>query len=121
VSHRSPSFPEPYLRTETESKIIDDILKLLNKHGLTSQQSMNLLERLGGIMRWGNGWRRGRRTEGGSRLQRSTRSTDYAYVRFFRFFICPPAPSIAPKIMLSSSRMSLHQALRTLLRPALIS
>jgi hypothetical protein len=36
--------PEPYLLIETENKIIDDILELLNKNGLTSHQSMNLLE-----------------------------------------------------------------------------
>ena len=47
------SFPEPYLLTETENKIIDDILELLNKHGLTSHQSVNLLERLGGIIEMG--------------------------------------------------------------------
>ena len=47
------SFPEPYLLTETENKIIDDILELLNKHGLTSHVSMNLLERLGGIIEMG--------------------------------------------------------------------
>ena len=41
------AFPEPYLITETENKIIDDILALLNKHRLTSHRSMNLLERLG--------------------------------------------------------------------------
>ncbi len=28
-------FPEPYLLTEIENEIIDDILDLLNKHGLT--------------------------------------------------------------------------------------
>jgi hypothetical protein len=44
------AFPEPYLLTETENKIIDDILELLNKHGLTSHQSQNLLERLGRII-----------------------------------------------------------------------
>ena len=33
------AFPEPYLLTETETKIIDDMLELLNKHGLTSHQS----------------------------------------------------------------------------------
>ncbi len=44
------AFPEPYLLTETENTIIDDILELLNKHGLTSHQSQHLLERLGGIM-----------------------------------------------------------------------
>ena len=47
------AFPEPYLLTETENKIIDDILELLNMHGLTSHQSQNLLERLGGIIEMG--------------------------------------------------------------------
>ena len=47
------AFPEPYLLTETENKIIDDILALLNKHGLTSHQSQNLLERLGRIIEMG--------------------------------------------------------------------
>ena len=47
------AFPEPYLLTETENTIIDDTLELLNKKGLTSHQSMNLLERLGGIIEMG--------------------------------------------------------------------
>jgi hypothetical protein len=47
------AFPEPYLLTETENTIIDDILELLNKHGLTSHQSQNLLERLGRIIEMG--------------------------------------------------------------------
>ena len=47
------SFPEPYLLTETENKIIDDILELLNKNGLTSHQSLSLLERLGGNIEMG--------------------------------------------------------------------
>ena len=47
------TFPEPYLLTETENQIIDDILALLNKHGLTSHQSQNLLERLGRIIEMG--------------------------------------------------------------------
>lgn len=46
-------FPEPYVHTETENTIIDDILDLLNKYGLTSHQSMNLLERLGLIIEMG--------------------------------------------------------------------
>jgi hypothetical protein len=46
-------FSGPYMLTETENKIIDDILELLNKHGLTSHQSMNLLERLGRIIELG--------------------------------------------------------------------
>ena len=47
------AFPEPYLLTETENTIIDDILEPLNKHGLTSHQSQNLLERLGRIIEMG--------------------------------------------------------------------
>ena len=47
------TFPEPYLLTETENTIIDDMLELLNKHGLTSHQSQNLLERLGRIIEMG--------------------------------------------------------------------
>ena len=48
------AFPEPYLLTEIENTIIDDILELLNKNGLTSHQSMNLLERLGRIIEMGH-------------------------------------------------------------------
>jgi hypothetical protein len=44
------AFPEPYLLTEIENRIIDDILELLNKNGLTSHQSQNLLEQLGRII-----------------------------------------------------------------------
>ena len=47
------AFPEPYLLTETEKTIIDDILALLNKHGLTSHKSQNLLERLERIIEMG--------------------------------------------------------------------
>ena len=47
------AFPEPCLLTETENKTIDEILELLNKHGLTAHQSMDLLERLGGIIEMG--------------------------------------------------------------------
>ena len=47
------AFPEPYLLAETENTIIDDMLELLNKHGLTSHQSMNLFEGLGGIIEMG--------------------------------------------------------------------
>ncbi|MDI3467615.1 MAG: hypothetical protein OJF50_006436 [Nitrospira sp.] len=54
------AFPEPYLLTETENKIIDDILALLKKNGLTSHQSLSLLERLGGIIEMGQ--RAARRT-----------------------------------------------------------
>jgi hypothetical protein len=44
------AFPEPYLLTETENNIIDDMLELLNRFGLTSHQSQILLERLGRII-----------------------------------------------------------------------
>ena len=47
------ALPEPYLLTEIENTIIDDILALLNKNGLTSHQSLNLLERLGRIIEMG--------------------------------------------------------------------
>ena len=47
------AFPEPYMLTETENTIIDDILGLLNNNGLTSHQSINLLERLGRIIEMG--------------------------------------------------------------------
>ena len=47
------AFPEPYLLTETENRIIDEILALLNTNGLTSHQSLSLLERLGGILEMG--------------------------------------------------------------------
>jgi hypothetical protein len=47
------AFPEPYWLTETENTIIDDFLAMLNKHGVTSHQSLNLLERLGRIIEMG--------------------------------------------------------------------
>ena len=47
------ALPEPDVLTETENKIIDDMLELLNKNGLTSHQSQNLLERLGRIIEMG--------------------------------------------------------------------
>lgn len=47
------AFPEPYVLTEMENKIIDDILALLNKNGLTSHQALNLLEQLGRIIEMG--------------------------------------------------------------------
>ena len=50
---RETAFPEPYLLTETENKMIDDILALLNKHGLASHRSLNLLEQFGRIIEMG--------------------------------------------------------------------
>ena len=37
------AFHEPYVLAETENNIIDDMLALINKHGLSSHQSQNLL------------------------------------------------------------------------------
>jgi hypothetical protein len=42
--------------------MIDEILEVLNKNGLTLHQSMNLLERLGESLRWDSKWRRERHT-----------------------------------------------------------
>ncbi len=47
------AFPEPFVLSKTEDQIIDDILALLNKHGLDSQQSLDLLERVGRIIEMG--------------------------------------------------------------------
>lgn len=47
------AFPEPYLLSQTEEKIIDDLLAVLNQHGLSSHQATNLLERLGRIIELG--------------------------------------------------------------------
>jgi hypothetical protein len=46
-------FPKPALLPDTKDKIIADILELLNNNGLTSAQSMDLVERLGGIIEMG--------------------------------------------------------------------
>ena len=62
-----------------------------------------------GLLRWASGWPRGRRTERGSRLQRSTRSTHETGVRLFRLPYAIHAPNIAPMIMLSMSRIYLYQ------------
>lgn len=47
------AFPEPYLLTETENKIIDDMFELFYTNGLIAQQSMNLIERLGRVIEMG--------------------------------------------------------------------
>jgi hypothetical protein len=46
-------FPSPYLMTQTEEKIIDDLLAVLNKHGMDSKQSLELLEHVGRIVEMG--------------------------------------------------------------------
>ena len=88
-------FPEPYVLTETENKIIDDILALLNKHGLTLHQSQNLLERLDRIIEMGqrgvNGMTPMRRVSTIGELYLS----DGTMLNFFRCPNFPPAPSSA--------------------------
>jgi hypothetical protein len=52
-------FPSPYLLSETEDKVINDILAVLNQHGLDSKQSLELLEQLGRIIEMGAKMTRG--------------------------------------------------------------
>lgn len=47
-------FPSPYLMTQTEEKVIDDLLAVLNKSGLDSRQASELLEHLGRIIEMGS-------------------------------------------------------------------
>lgn len=47
------AFPEPYVLSQTEEQIIDDLQAVLNQHGRTSHQATNLLERLGRIIEMG--------------------------------------------------------------------
>ena len=46
-------FPSPYLLSQTEEKVIDDILAVLNTHGMGSKQSLELLEQVGRIIEMG--------------------------------------------------------------------
>lgn len=52
-------FPSPYLMTQTEEKVIDDLLAVLNKSGMDSKQSIELLEHLGRIIEMGARMTRG--------------------------------------------------------------
>lgn len=52
-------FPSPYLMTQTEEKVIDDILAVLNQHGMDSKQSLELLEQIGRIIEMGARMTRG--------------------------------------------------------------
>jgi hypothetical protein len=45
-------FPSPYLLSQTEEKVIDDILAVLNQHGMDAKQSLELLEQVGRITGW---------------------------------------------------------------------
>jgi len=46
-------FPSPYLLSQTEEKVIEDILAVLNQHGMDAQQSLELLEQVGRIIEMG--------------------------------------------------------------------
>ena len=52
-------FPSPYLMTQTEEKVIDDILAVLNQHGMDSNKSLELLEQVGRIIEMGARMTRG--------------------------------------------------------------
>ena len=43
-------FPSPYLMTQTEEQVINEILAILNRNGLDSKQSLELLKHLGRII-----------------------------------------------------------------------
>ena len=46
-------FPSPYLLSQTEEKVIDDILAVLNQHDMDSNESLELLEQVGRIIEMG--------------------------------------------------------------------
>jgi hypothetical protein len=52
-------FPSPYVLSETEDKVITDILAVLNQHGMDSKQSLELLEQVGRIVEMGARMTRG--------------------------------------------------------------
>ena len=52
-------FPSPYLLSQTEEKVIDDILAVLNTHGMDSKQALELLEQIGRIIEMGTRLARG--------------------------------------------------------------
>ena len=52
-------FPSPYLLSQTEERVIDDLLAVLNQHGMDSKQSLELLEQVGRIIEMGARMTRG--------------------------------------------------------------
>ena len=52
-------FPSPYLLSQTEENVIDDILAVLNQHGMDSKQSLELLDQIGRIIEMGARMTRG--------------------------------------------------------------
>lgn len=53
------TFPSPYVLSQTEEKVIDDILAALNQYGMDSKQSLELLEQVGRIIEIGARMTRG--------------------------------------------------------------
>lgn len=58
-------FPSPYLMRQTEEQIINDLLAVINKHGVDAKQSLEVLEHLGRIIEMGMKMTQGRRTDYG--------------------------------------------------------
>ena len=52
-------FPSPYLLSQTEEQVIDEILAVLNQLGMDSKQSLDLLEQIGRIIEMGARMTRG--------------------------------------------------------------
>jgi len=52
-------FPSPYVLSEIENKVIDEILAVLNRHGMDSNKSLELLEQVGRIIEMGARMTRG--------------------------------------------------------------
>lgn len=46
-------FPSPYLLSQTEEQVVNDLLSVLDTHGMDSQQSLELLEQVGRIIEMG--------------------------------------------------------------------
>jgi len=46
-------FPSTYLMTQTQEQVINDLLAVINKHGIDATQSLELLEHLGRIIEMG--------------------------------------------------------------------
>ena len=66
LRHKNPKarlpetvFPSPYMLSQTEEQVIDDILAVLNQHGMDSTHSLELLEQVGRIVEMGARMTRG--------------------------------------------------------------
>jgi hypothetical protein len=52
-------FPSPYVLSQTENQVIEEILAVLNTHGMDSKQALELLEHIGRIIEMGARMTRG--------------------------------------------------------------